>query len=58
MTINAPAFAKVIIEAIVQHYGLLDSIVSDWNSVFTLKLWLLLHYFLEIKQKLSTVFHP
>ncbi len=29
MTINTPVLAEVIIEAIVQHHGLSDSIVSD-----------------------------
>ncbi len=35
VTINAPALAEVIIEVVVRHYGLLDSIVSDRGSFFT-----------------------
>ncbi len=37
VTIDAPVLAKVIIEAVVRHYGLPDSIVSDRDSVFNSK---------------------
>ncbi len=37
MTINVTALAEVIIEAVVRHHGLPDSIVSNRGSVFTLK---------------------
>ncbi len=36
VTINAPASAEVIIEVVVRLYGL-DSIIRDWDSVFTSK---------------------
>ncbi len=58
VTINAPALVEVIIEAVVWHHGLLDSIVNNRGSVFTSKFWSSLCYFLEIKRKLLTVFHP
>ncbi len=58
VTINAPTLAEVIIEAIVQHHGLPDSIVSDQGLVFTSKFWSSLCYILGIKRKLSTAFHP
>ena len=58
ITINAPGLAKVIMDIIVQHHGLTDSIVTDRGSYFTLKFWLLLCYFLGIKRRLSTAFHP
>ncbi len=58
VTIDTPALAKVIIEAVVRHHGLPDLIVSDRGSVFTSKFWSSLCYFLGIKQKLSTAFHP
>ncbi len=58
VTINAPALVEVIIEAVVQHHGLPDSIVNDRDSVFTSKFWSSLCYFLGIKRKLSTAFYP
>ena len=57
-TIDAPGVAKVITNVIVRHHGLPDSIVSDRGSVFTSKFWSSLCYFLGIKRRLSTVFHP
>ncbi len=58
VTINAPALAEVIIEAVVRYHGLPDSIVSNRGSVFTSKFWSSLCYFLRIKRKLSTAFYP
>ena len=58
ITINTPGLAEVIIKTVVQYHGLLDSIVSDYGSVFTSKFLFSLCYFLEIKQKLSTAFYP
>ena len=58
LTIDAPGLAKVIIDVIVWHHGLPDSIISNPGSVFISKFWSLLCYFLDIKQRLSTVFHP
>ncbi len=58
VTINAPALAEVIIKAVVRYHGLSDSIVSDRGLVFTSKFWSSLCYFLGIKRKLSTTFHP
>ena len=43
---------------VVRHHGLPDSIVSDRGSVFTSKFWSSLCYFLGIKRRLSTAFHP
>ena len=58
VTINAPGLAEVIIDMIIWHHGLPNSIVIDRGSLFTLKFWLLLCYFLGVKQRLSTAFHP
>ena len=58
ITIDAPGLAEVIIDVVVRHHGLPDSIITDWGSLFTSKFWSLLCYFLEIKRKLSTAFHP
>ena len=57
-TITALALAEVILNVVVQHHGLPDSIVSDRGSVFTSKFWSSLCYFLSIKRRLSTAFHP
>ena len=56
--INAPDLAKVIIDIMVRHYGLLNLIVTDQELFFTIKFWLLLCYFLDIKQKFSIAFYP
>ena len=56
--IDAPGLAKVIIDVVVQHHGLPDSIISDRGAIFTSKFWSSLCYFLGVKRKLSTVFHP
>ena len=49
ITIDTPDHAEVIIDIVVRHHGLLDSIVTDQELLFTSKFWLLLCYFLGIK---------
>ena len=58
VTINTSGLAKVIIDVVVRHPGLPDSIISDRGAIFTSKLWSSLCWFLEVKQKLSTAFYP
>ena len=58
VTIDAPRLAKVIIDVVVWHHGLPDSIVTDKGSFFTSKFWSLLCYFLGVKWRLSIAFHP
>ena len=58
ITINAPSLAEVIINVVVCHHGLSNSIVTDKGSLFTSKFWSLLCYFFGIKTRLSTAFHP
>ena len=58
VTINAPGLAEVILDVVVRHHGLLDSIVIDRGSLFTSKFWSSLCYFFEIKRRPSTAFHP
>ena len=58
ITLNKPGLAKVIIDVVICHHGLPDLIVTDWGSLFTSKFWSSLCYFLGIKQKLFTAFHP
>lgn len=57
MTINALDLAEVIIEAVIRHHGLSDTIVSDQGSIFTSKFWFSLGYFFKIKQKILIAFH-
>ncbi len=56
--IDVPGLAKVIIDVVVRHHGVPESIVTDQGLLFTSKCWFLLCYFLSIKKKLSTTFHP
>ena len=58
ITIDALRLAKVIIDVVVWHLGLPDSIISDRGAIFTSKFWFSLCYFLGIKRRLFTAFHP
>ena len=58
ITIHAPGLVEVIIDMVVWHHSLSDSIISDWRAIFTSKFWSSLCYFLGIKRRLSTAFHP
>ena len=48
VTIDAPGLAEGIINVVVQHHGLPDSIISDQGAIFTSKFWSSLCYFLGI----------
>ena len=54
----APGLAKVIVDMLVGHHGLPNSMMSDKNSLFTSKFWFSLCYFFDIKKQLSTAFYP
>ena len=58
ITINIPGLVKVIIDIMIRHHGLFNSIITDRGLLFMSKFWYLLCYFLEIKQRLSTTFYP
>ncbi len=58
VTIDVSGLAEVIINVVVRHHRVPESIVMDQGSLFTSKFWSLLCYFLGIKKKLSTTFHP
>ncbi len=58
VTIDTSGLAEVILDMVVRYHGLPNSIMSDWGLVFISKFWSLLCYFLRIKQRLSTAFHP
>ena len=48
--INVLGLVEVIIDVVVQHHGLPDSIISDQEAIFTSKFWFSLCYFLGVKQ--------
>ena len=58
ITINTPRLVKVIINVVVRHYALPNSIVIDRGLLFTSKFWLFFCYFFGIKRRLSTTFNP
>lgn len=58
VTIDAFRLAKVILDVVVRHLSLSDSIMIDRGSLFTSTFWSLLCYFLGIKWRLSTTLHP
>ena len=58
ITLNAPRLAEVIINILVRHYGLLDSIIINRSSLFISKFWSLPCYCSGIKRRLSTAFYP
>ena len=57
-TIDAPTLAGLFIQEVVRLHGLPDSIVSDRGSVFTSKFWSSFCFYLKVRRKLSTAFHP
>ncbi len=57
VTINTPGLTKVIINVVLYHHGVSESIVTDRGLLFTSKFLSLLCYFLDIKKKLLTAFH-
>ena len=57
VTINAQRLVEVIINVVVRHYSLPDSIISNIGAIFISKFWFLLCYFFNIKQRLSNVFY-
>ena len=55
--INGPGLADVIIDVVIRHHGLPNSIISDREAIFTSKFWSSLCYILGINQRLSIAFH-
>lgn len=54
----AERLAQAFLEHVWRDKGLPDSIVSDRGSLFTSKFWSASCFYLKIKQRLSTAFHP
>ena len=57
VSINIPELPEVILNVVVWHYALPDSIMSDKGLLFISKFWLSLCYFLGVKSRLFTAFH-
>ena len=55
--INCLNFVKVIINIIIRDFNFSDLIIIDKSLFFTLKFWLSLYYFNDIKQKFSNTFY-
>ena len=58
VTIDALGFVEVIINIVVRHHDLPNSIVTNQGLLFISKFWSLLCYFVGIKQRLFTTFYP
>ena len=58
ITINAPGLAEIIINIVVCHHSLPNSIMTDRGSLFISKFWLSLCYFFGIKRRLSIILYP
>ena len=58
ITLDAPGLAKVIIDVVVGHHELPNSIFTNRGSFFTSKFWSLLYYFFSIKRRLYIAFYP
>ena len=56
--IDAESLAVQLVEEIIRYHGVPDGIVTDRGSVFTSNYWSNICYYLKIKRKLSTAFHP
>ena len=56
--IDALGLVEVIIDVVVRHHGLPDSIISDPGEFFTSKFSSSLCYHLGIKRRFSTAFYP
>lgn len=57
-TIDAANLAEIIINIVPRHYDSSKLIFCNKDLLFIFKFWFLLYHFFDIKQKLSTTFHP
>lgn len=46
--IDVSGLTQVILNLVIEYHGLPNSILSDWDSVFLSKLWLLLSYYTSL----------
>lgn len=54
--VNTKVLVKEIIDLVIKYYNFLDFIISKRNVLFISRFWVLLYYFLNIKQKLFKIF--
>lgn len=57
-TIDAPEMAELLVDSVFSKVGFPRSIVSDRGTLFTSKWWSTFCYYLTVKARLSTAFHP
>jgi transposase InsO family protein len=57
-TIDAAELADIYMDYIFKDFGAPKGITSDRGSVFTSKFWSTFAYYLSIRRRLSTAFHP
>jgi transposase InsO family protein len=56
--LTAQGLAEIIYREIVGKHGVPESIVTDRGSLFTSDFWTALCFYLRIRRRLSTAFHP
>ena len=56
--IDASTLAELFLYEHVRLYGILNNLIMDWGTVFTLKYWSFFCFHLHAQQNLITVFHP
>ena len=57
-TYRATDVAELMFECVYKLHGLLERIISDRDSLFTLKFWKRLHRLLSTELRMSSAFHP
>ena len=56
-TIDASMLAELFIQKVICLHELLNSIVSNWETIFIFKFWSSFCFYLNVRWKLSTAFH-
>ena len=56
--INAAELAELFMLHVVKDFGVPSGMTSDRGSVFTSKFWASLCFYLKVRRRLSTAFHP
>ena len=56
--IDAPELAELFMLHVVKDFGIPKGMTSDRGSVFTSKFWATLCFYLKVRRRLSTAFHP
>lgn len=57
-TLSAQQLATLLIKEIFTRFGIPTDIVSDRGSLFTSKFWSTLCFYMAVRRRLSTAFHP